>query len=880
MKTLTIVDTFGFFFRSYYALPYLKNSEGFPTGLLTGFINFVATLQKDHNSDYLLFALDSKGSSFRKSIDPSYKENRKPPPLDLLTQLPVAIDLIKKMGFKTLEISTFEADDIIATVAKDALKNGILVQVVTSDKDLYQLVDDRGISIYDPVKRVKIDERLCQDKFGVRPDQIVDYLSIVGDVSDNIPGVKGVGDKGAKKLLSEYGSLDGIYKNIDSISNKRSQKLLLEGRESAYMSYKLATLCCSVISDIDYSEYEFPQYNPLLKITDELQKYEMQRVLNKIQSSSEPDSSNKFNYLLLDSEEELLSIVGSIGDDAVVAFDTETTSVDVRSAKIVGFSFCFSEEVAYYVPINHSYLGVGRQVSFESAKKALIELFTHKIVGQNLKYDLAVLYTNFGLDRLQIYSDTMVMGWLVDPTSSVGLDSLAKRYFLYDMVKFKDVVKKGEDFSCVDLDRASFYAAEDAWMSYRLYYLLSSKLDEDLKELASSVELDFINTLLIMERAGITIDREFFKTLLEELSGSIDSLTKDIYSLTSREFNINSPKQLGIVLFEELGLKKGTKTKSGYSTNERVLNSLVDKHPVVEKILEYREVYKLRSTYIEPLLNLALRDLESRVYTSFLQTGTSTGRLSSKNPNLQNIPTRSLIGKKIREGFIAKDGYKLVSIDYSQIELRLLAHFSQDISLVEAFKSGRDIHLETAIKIFGQDMAYENRDIAKSINFGLLYGMGSRKLSQTLGITVAEAKHYIDSYFSSFITVKDFLNSVVQKAKEDGYVKSLLGRKRFFNFESANAFEMASYEREAVNTLFQGSAADIIKLAMNSLSEVLKDDSATMLLQIHDELIFEVRESGVDSFCTMAKDIMQDIYKLRVPLACSVNVGDNWSELK
>ncbi len=886
MKTLTIIDTFGFFFRQYYALPYLKSKDGFPTGLLTGFVNFIASINKEYRTDYLLFALDSKEKTLRSKIDPNYKANRPKPPEDLLKQLPVAIEWIKKMDFKSLEISGYEADDIIATIAKDAKQKGIKVQIVSSDKDLYQLIDDDRVLIYDPMKKIKINKDECMKKFGVKPFQITDYLAIVGDSSDNIPGVKGIGPKGARTLLSTYKNLKEIYENIEKIANPRMRKLLLESKENAFLSYELASLHYDIVKDIDYKEYEFPRENPILKIKDELEKLDMKTIFSRASATHQKKEEerqkklNSFEAILLDTKEKLFSVIDSIPKDAVVAFDTETTSTTSRLAKIVGFSFCFDSKKAYYVPINHFYLGVGDQISFEDAKEAIRKIFEFKVVGQNLKYDLNIIYQNFGFSQTEVFSDTMILAWLLNPSQSVGLDNLAKKYFDYKMVKFKDVVKKGEDFSSVDIDEACKYASEDAWMSLKLYFYLNEKLEDSLKKEAKEVEFPFINTLLSMENEGIKIDIKFLTSLKEKADKAIEELTKYIYELAGSEFNINSTKQLGEVLFEKLGFKKGKKTKTGYSTDEKVLNSLRDEHPIIENILDYRESYKLRSTYIEPLLKLASFDKNQRIYTSFLQTGTATGRLSSKNPNLQNIPVRTELGREIRKAFIAKEGYKLVSFDYSQIELRLLAHFSKDIVLVEAFKEDKDIHLETAMKIFGEENAKEKRAIAKSINFGLLYGMGSRKLADTLGITSKEAKGYIKSYFASFPTVKSYLESIVEFSKEKGFVETLLKRKRYFNYDLANSFLKASFEREAINTLFQGSAADIIKLSMNRLHKDLKQGQNKMLLQIHDELIFEVREEEIEEFCKATKEIMENIYKLEIPLKCSKSIGDNWGELK
>ncbi len=888
MKTITVIDTFGFFFRNYYALPYLKSKSGFPTGLLTGFINFIASLNRDHDTDYLLFALDSKEKTWRKELDPNYKANRPAPPEDLKIQLPVAISWIEKMGFKQIIKPGFEADDVVASIVKYAKKSDLKVKIVSHDKDLYQLIDDGRVVMYDPIKKIEIDEQMCNKKFGVDSCYIVDYLAIVGDAADNIPGVRGIGDKGAKTLINEFGNLENIYKNIENIRNPRTQKLLNESKENAFLSKKLALLHDELIDSCNLEEFKFPSSNPILNIADDLIEYDMHTILKRAGATYDKNSKqesikksvNSFKPILVDTNEKLKQIISQIKPDSIVAFDTETDSLDTKSAKIVGFSFATDESKAYYVPISHNYLGVGDQLSKEDAKEGLLKLMKHKIVGQNLKYDFAILYNNFDFKDLEVYADTMIISWLLDPSLSAGLDNMAKRYFSHDMVKFKDMVKKGENFSHVPLEEASIYASEDAWMTLKLYNYLYPKLGEVLLKEAKEIEYPFVNTLLKMESYGIKLDIEFFQALLKKANTTIETLTKEIYTLSDSEFNINSTQQLGIVLFEKLGLKTGKKTKTGYSTNEQVLTTLLDEHEIIPKLLEYREIYKLRSTYIDPLLKLAKKDKNHRIYTSFLQTGTSTGRLSSKNPNLQNIPVRTELGREIRQGFIASDGYTLIGIDYSQIELRLLAHFSQDSALTDAFNNQKDIHLETAIKIFGKEEAKDKRNIAKSINFGLLYGMGARKLSQTINVTQKEAKEYIDSYFASFDTVKSYLDQIKLQAKEKGYVETLLGRRRIFDYERANAFEKSSFERESVNALFQGSAADIIKLSMNKINKELDKSESKMLLQIHDELIFEVKEELVDEFSKQAKEIMENIYKLRVPLICSVSISKNWGGLK
>lgn len=886
MKTLTIIDTFGFFFRNYYALPPLKSKKGFPTGLLTGFINFIFNLSNEHKSDYLLFALDSEGPSFRTKIDKNYKAQRPEAPPELLAQLPVAIEWIKKMGFKQLMKEGYEADDIIASIVKCAKKKGIKVRIVSHDKDLYQLIDDGKVVIYDPIKKEEIDEEKAKKKFGVEPKYIKDFLALTGDASDNIPGVKGIGPKTAAKLINEFGSLEEIYKNLDRVKPDRVKRLLEEGKESAFLSKKLVELKDDLFKDCNFEEFKLPEINPILKIADELIEYDITSVLNRLKQKPiiEKKESVKFENILLDSKEKLFEVLKNINEETLVAFDTETDSLDTKVANLVGFSFCFEKERAYYVPVGHKYLGVGEQVALEDALTAIKHILKAKFFGHNLKFDLSLLY-RYEIDEVVPYADTMILAWLVNPESSLGLESLAKRFFTHSMITFKETVKKGEDFSLVDINEACKYASEDALITYLLYFELIRELKEQnathLLNEAKEVEYPFINTLILMEKTGIKIDIDFFEKLLIKTNKRLEELTQKIYSLAGVEFNINSTKQLANVLFEKLKLPVVKKTKTGFSTNEAVLNELKDKHEIIKEILEYRELFKLKSTYIEPLLRLGKKDKNNRIYTSFVQTGTATGRLASKNPNLQNIPVKTEVGKEIRYGFIADENKLLIGIDYSQIELRLLAHFSKDPSLVKAFFEDKDIHLETAKKLFKDD-ALKKRNIAKSINFGLIYGMGSRKLAQTLGISTKEAKEIIESYFASFPTVKHYLESIENFAKNNGYVETLLGRRRYFDFAHASPVQMAAYLREATNTVFQGSAADLIKLAMNKIKNEIqqKNYPASLILQIHDELIFEVDEKEAQFLADIFKDRMENIYKLNVPLKCSVSIAKRWGELK
>ena len=938
MQTITIIDTFGFFFRLYYAMSGLKTKDGKPSGMVSGFASFIANLSKEFKSDYIIFALDSKGKTFRSDIDPNYKTNRQAPPPALLQQLPVCIEMIEKMGLYSLGCEGYEADDLIASVVK---KYGAThkINIVTSDKDLYQLIGE-NVKIYSHGKKMLYGRDECLQRYGVYPEQIVDFLAICGDSADNIPGVRGIGDKGAKKLLDEWGSLDRIYSNLDRLPQNKQREYLIEGKQSAYISKRLATLY-DELEIPPLEDAKFPQQNPLFKIREILKDYALNRLLsalnlqeqngldlwsegksagtkssvlgaggkgsaaeascggsildaavggidgqNSIPGGSSCGGQNSesafkmpFEPICITDAAELVRLCEGVSAETLVSFDTETTSIDSKSAKIVGFSFAFNEERAYYVPLAHSYLGAPAQISSDAAKAAISSLFRGYVVGQNLKYDFEIVKNNFNIEPPVRFADTMVLAWLLDPANAVGMDSISPRYLGYETVHFGDVVKKGETFASVELDAATIYASEDAWVTLRLYFKLKQLLEPALFKLAQELEFPFVRVLWQMQRCGIKIDAEMIKRLIGRNEKSLRALTDEIYELCGEQFNINSPAQLGAVLFERLGLPAAKRTKTGYSTDESVLKDLTALHPAVGKILDYRELFKLQSTYCEPLLQLALADAQNRVRSNFLQTGTATGRLASKNPNLQNIPARGTFAKDVRDCFLASEGYSLISLDYSQIELRLLAHFSRDPALLAAFRADEDIHARTAISIFG-DAQPAHRTIAKSINFGLIYGMGAGKLSDSLGIARAEAKGYIERYFAAFSTIKEFLQSIKSDAKESGYVSTLFGRRRYFDFANArNNMVYASYEREAVNTKFQGSAADIIKKAMVEISPLLNDE-ARLILQIHDELIFEVRDDLAQSFGERAQEIMQSAASLNVPLKTSLNIAKRWGELK
>ncbi|BEK14600.1 DNA polymerase I [Campylobacter lari] len=879
MKTLTIIDTFGFFFRLFYALKGLKNSKGEPSNMISGFANFIYSLKNEHPSDMIIFALDSKGKTFRSEIDPNYKINRTPPPPDLLAQIPICIQMIEKMGFSSFSCEGYEADDIIASLVKECENKDIFIRIITQDKDLYQLIKDDKVSIYSPISKNDYNEAGCLEKYGVKPSQIRDFLALCGDSSDNIPGVKGIGAKGAKNLLDEFESIEEIYENLTLVRNERSRNLLLEGKENAFLSKKLASLYENLDVKNMLLNCEYPKDEPLLKIMDVLEHYELNALLKKLRTNpTNKDKNLGFNARLILDEKELFDILEKIDDQSIVAFDTETTGLDTKEAKIVGFSFCSHESEAFYVPLAHDYLGVCKQISMQAAKKGIEKIYQSTVIGHNLKYDFEIIKNNFNLLSPKNYADTMILAWLKEPSLRVNMDVLAKRIFDYETLHFEDLVKKGESFAGVDVEKACKYAAEDAYITLRFYLYFLKNLEKPLLELAQKSEFEFIKVLIMMENNGIKLDIQKLESLMQNFNQDIKILSEKIYDLAGEKFNINSPKQVGDILFEKLKLPSGKKSKTGYSTDEKVLNNLIDEHLIIKEILAYRELAKLVGTYCEPLLKLAKKDENSRIYSSFLQTGTATGRLSSKDPNLQNIPAHGQYAKDYKTCFVAKEGFSFISLDYSQIELRMLAHFSEDEKLLEAFSNDEDIHAKTAIMIFGESN-YHTRSIAKSINFGLIYGMGYKTLSQNLKIEAKLAKEYIEKYFKNFTSIKTYFEKVKNEAKQNGFIKTLLGRKRYFDFENAKPMQIAMYERESINSILQGSAADIIKLAMIEIAKDL-DENKRLILQIHDELIFEVKDEFCDEFAKNASDIMENIVKLKVKLKTSSSIAKNWGTLK
>ena len=902
MKKINIIDSFGLFFRLYYAMMGLRSAAGKPSGMVSGLATFIEKMNRDFPCDYAIFAFEGGGATFRHEIYPAYKATRKEAPAELKEQIPVCKEMIERMGFASFAKAGYEADDVIASLVKK-YSGEYEIDILSGDKDLFALISD-SVKIVDSKNKIWYDKEGCFQKYGVYPHQIRDYLAILGDTSDNVPGIKGLGERGARAILEQFGSLENAIANAEQIANTRAKNQLIAGAKDSELSKKLITLYADIEGLPEIENCLLPK-EPFIKVRDILKEYSLNRILTKLQKTEQKElfdepsflsSSDEkivqkakdkelfskaalsFESVLVLSENELDTLTQNLSANSVVALDTETTGLDVKTARIVGFSFCVlaSEQRAYYVPLAHNYLGAPAQISQKAAKRALERIYKAQVVGHNLKYDFEILRNNFGLELPKNYADTMILAWLENPEQKCAMDELASRLFAYETIKFESLVnvKKGQVFGDIEVELASKYASEDAFITLEFYKYFKQVLSKELWEVAKNLEFPFIATLISLEKSGIKADYNALNELNEKISARLKELEAQIYKIAGQSFNINSPKQLGAVLFEHLGLKAAKKTKSGYSTDESVLNSL--EHPIAAPLLEFRELAKLKGTYTEPFMRLSSSG--ERVYTHFLHTGTATGRLSSHSPNLQNIPARGSLARDVRNCFVAQDENMLISLDYSQIELRLLAHFSADPALIAAFKADEDIHARTAISIFG-DSEPSHRAVAKSINFGLIYGMGSSRLAKNLGISTKEAKEYIERYFASFSTIKAYLASIKTHAREQGRIFTLLGRQRVFDFSSAGAREQALYEREAVNSVFQGSAADIIKLAMNAIYPLL-DENHKMILQIHDELIFEVAKNEAEIFAKKVANIMENVVSLNVPLKVNYAIAKSWGELK
>jgi DNA polymerase-1 len=887
-NTLYLVDGNSYIYRAYHAIRHLSNSKGFRTNAVFGFTKMLLKLFDDRNPEYVAVALDSKGPTFRHKMYDQYKATRPPMPDDLVEQLPYIKSIITGLGVKTIEMPGYEADDIIGTLAKKAEEKGFKVVVVTGDKDFRQIISEK-ISLWDTMKDKETDLDVLSEEYGLKPSQIIDLMGLSGDSSDNIPGVKGVGEKTALNLIKDFGSLEGVYEHLEEITKKKLKENLQNSHENAVLSKELVTIDCDapVAAGIMDLKINDPASEELSKLFREL---EFKGLWDQF-TSRKSSSGNEYRLCL--SEKDISDLVEGINKKGLVSIDTETTGTDPHNADLVGISLSLEPDAGYYIPISHMYLGAPQQVDKGRVLELLRDILEDdKIlkVGQNIKYD-AIIFKYNGIDLKGIHFDTMIASYVINPgLRQHNLDYLAQHYLNHKMIPYHEVVGKGKaeiNFSGVEVEKAMEYSCEDSDITLKLKSILEEQLKEDKnQDLFHNIEMKLMPVLMNMEMAGIKIDSNFFREMSASFTRRIKGLEREVFNEAGTEFNLNSPQQLGHILFEKLELpvqKKTAKTKS-YSTDVKVLKKLArEGYKIPEIILQYRTLAKLKSTYLDALVKI-VNQKTGRIHTSFNQTVAATGRLSSSNPNLQNIPIRGKEGREIRKGFIAEEGHYLLSADYSQVELRLFAHYSGDEALLEAFRKGQDIHSRTASEILDvamDDVTQDMRRIAKAINFGIIYGMGARKLADELNIDYKTAKEYIESYYVRYKGVVRYRESMVEQARENGYITTLFNRRRYLpGIDSDNNRIKAEAERIAINTPIQGTAADLIKMAMINIFSRLKKEGckSRMLLQVHDELIFEVPEDEIDIMQDLIKKEMENVYKLDVPLKVDSNYGKNWDE--
>ncbi len=882
-KRFFIIDGFAHIFRAYYAIRNIDNNAVF------GFTTMVRKLLADEAPDYIAVAFDSPSPTFRKELYPEYKANRQDMPEGLAAQIPVIKELIDAMNLPLIERAGYEADDVIGTLAARAAEQGVQAVIVSGDKDLLQLVKGDEIVVYDAKKEAYfVDESKLPEHFGCRADQIIDLLTIWGDSSDNVPGVAGVGEKGAKKLLAEYGSLDAIYANLDQVKRKSYR----EGFEEARSRIELTRTLVTVKTDLDIA-FDPEAYRSRGADGDKIQELFTRLNFKTLLKDMPVELKTiEIEYELLDEEAKLAGWVEEARAQKFVVFDLETTSLDPHQAEIVGVALALAPGRAGYAPLRHAGQSEAWTERAESLLKPLLADADAVKCAHNAKYDMSVLMARgWALDG--VFEDTMLMSYALNPTDARhGLDALAENLLRYRTIHYEDVCGEGEsqiNFRDAPIDQAKQYAAEDADLCAQLYDTLRPRVIEDkLLAVYETVERPLIPALARMELAGVRIDVDYLANMSAQMAEGIAELEKVIYELAGEEFNIKSTKQLGHILFEKLELpavKKTGKTKS-YSTDQSVLEKLAGQgHELPVKLLEYRMLTKLKSTYVDALPQMA-NPKTGRVHSSFNQFVTATGRLSSNNPNLQNIPIRTELGREIRAAFIPAEGWTMIAADYSQIELRLMAHFSEDKTLLAAFRAGEDIHRRTASEVMGvvpELVTPEMRAAAKSVNFGLIYGMGDFRLAQELHIPRKKAREYIDTYFEKMPNVLTFRDSVIEKATADGEVRTFSGRRRALpELQSRNRSLQQQGQRLAVNTMIQGSAAEIIKLAMIELDRQLRERGlqARLLLQVHDELVLECPPSETETVSALLKDVMERVVDFRVPLTVEAHAGPNWKEAK
>lgn len=888
MKKLFVIDSLGYLFRSYYAIRNLSKKTGESTNALYGFIRAVLKIIKEFEPTHLVAVFDGPDNSKRRrEIYPEYKKNRVNPPEDLPHQLQWAYEFCKLANIPCLRLEHVEADDAMAAIAKWAAKQDSEVFLCTSDKDLYQLVSDKIFVLNTHKNNLVLDAEKVKENFGVWPSQVHDYLSIIGDASDNIPGIKSFGPKTAQGLLDKAQNLENLIQSPEKYLNEKKLKIFTDQLEQLKMSYKLVQLDPDVNTPETQDFYKLnplPQ-DPLILFYEDMNFNSLIREFKVDDSHSQltlPEFEVKTQ--IIQDLDQLKSLILDLEKQTEICIDTETTGLNQMEDKIVGIGIGYSLEKVYYIPLN----GRLEQNDVIRLVKPLLENPQIGFYGHNIKYDLH-LFKNHDIEINNVCGDTMLLSYLLNPhLRQHSLDDLSLNCFNFKKIATKDLIGSGKDQKCMSdlpVDQVGNYCGEDIFITIKLKNLLEKQVVENgLEKVYKDIEVPLISILFNMERLGIYIESQMLLGLKTQLNANLEVLEKDTYELAGEDFNLKSPKQLSEILYSKLGIKPSKKTKTGFSTNAEALEIIQDAHPIVTKILEFRTLEKLRSTYVESLVH-DVNPHTRRVHCSFNQTITATGRLSCQNPNLQNIPVKTDEGKKIREVFKPqKEGYSFLAADYSQIELRLLAHLSEDPVLLDTFNQHQDVHAQTAAKIFNlplDQVTKKERYLAKAVNFGILYGQQSFGLSKQLKISVKEAKEFIETYFEKYQKVKEYLALTKEMAKEKGFAITLFGRKRPIpEIMSKNKMLQQAAERLAVNTPFQGSNADIIKMAMIEIKKRFKETSidAKMLLQIHDELLFEVKDSDIVQTQKIVKGAMEEVIKLKVPLIVDIKIGKNWKE--
>ena len=890
-STLYLIDGSAYIYRAYHAIRAgLSNAKGLPTNAAFGFTRILTKMMAEKAPGYLAVSFDMKGPTFRHDIYEAYKANRPPMPEDLAVQLPYIKDIVRGFNIPLLEIEGYEADDLIGTLARQGEAAGFTVVIVTGDKDFLQLVTEKT-SIWDPMKDTFTDLASFREKFGIEPSQMIDAMGLSGDASDNIPGVPGIGPKTALALVKTFGTMDDLYRDVDTITKKKQHENLVKFKDQAYLSRDLVTIRTD--APVRFEPRAFKRAEPDAKALSVLFKELEFQELHRTFSDAAPADAPSKSYTAILDQDALDSLAIRLADSRRFAVDTETTALDPMRAELVGISVAMRENEAYYIPVAHRYLGAPPQLPRETVLEALRPVLENpgiQKIGQNIKYDWMVLNRS-GVHLSGVAFDTMVASYLIDPSKRAhSLDRIALDFLDHKTITYTDVAGKGKSqvgFEQVLIEKAVPYACEDADVTLAAYGLLNEKLKAlGLLRLMETVEVPLIPVLKDMEMRGISVDRDKLIDLSKRFQGQLDTLEGEIYTLAGERFNINSPQQLGEILFEKLKLpvQKKTKKRTGYSTDVEVLTSLAERHELPALILRHRTLAKLKSTYADALVEM-IHPETGRIHTSYNQTITATGRLSSSEPNLQNIPIRTEEGIEIRRAFIPRKGWTLLAADYSQIELRLLAHYSGDDILIKAFVEEEDIHSRTAAEIFQvfpQMITPELRRQAKTINFGIIYGMGAFSLSKELGISRKMAQTYINNYFARYKGVRTFIDKAIESAEKTGMTSTLLGRIRQLpEIRSTNRNIRGFAERTAVNTPIQGTAADLIKLAMIRIDQAIREKGlrSAMLLTVHDELVFEVSPDELETVRRLVKETMENVWpELRVPLTVNMDTGNNWAE--